>query len=104
MRGLALSLPRRNETALNALVLQRGRFPDPDRANEVVVHEAFATANGFLPGSSFAAVMNGRKQRLVITGVVFSPEHIYVIGPGEIVPDNKRYGVFWMGRKALAAT
>lgn len=103
LRGLALSLPRRNETALNALVLQHGRFPDPDRANEVVVHEAFATANGFLPGSSFAAIMNGRKQRLVITGIVLSPEHIYVIGPGEIVPDNKRYGVFWMGRKALAA-
>jgi putative ABC transport system permease protein len=103
LRGLALSLARRNETALNALVLLQGRLPDPDRANEVVVHEAFATANGFRPGSSFAAVMNGRKQRLVITGIALSPEHIYVIGPGDIVPDNKRYGVFWMGRKALAA-
>ena len=103
LRGLALSLPERNETALNALVLRSGRFPDPDRASEVLLHEAFAAANGFAPGSTFSAVMNGRKQRLTVTGVALSPEHIYVIGPGDLVPDNRRYGVFWMGRKQLAA-
>lgn len=103
LRGLALSLSRHNETALNALVLRRGRFPDPTRTNEVVVHEAFATANGLLPGSTFSAIMNGRKQKLVVAGIALSPEHIYVIGPGDLVPDNRRYGVFWMDRKALAA-
>lgn len=103
LRGLALSLPERNETALNALVLRGGRFPDPDRASEVLLHEAFATANGFGPGSTFSAIMNGRKQRLIVTGIALSPEHIYVIGPGDLVPDNHRYGVFWMNRKQLAA-
>lgn len=103
LRGHALSLPARNETALNAVVLLKGRFPNPDRDNEVLVHESFATANGFGPGSTFWAVMNGRKLRLVVTGIALSPEHIYVIGPGDLVPDNKRYGVFWMHRKALAA-
>lgn len=104
LRGLALSLPRDNNTALNALVLRRGRFPDPGRTNEVLVHEGFATANNLLPGSSFAAIMNGRKQKLVVAGIALSPEHIYVIGVGDLVPDNKRYGVFWMERKAIAAT
>jgi putative ABC transport system permease protein len=104
LRGLALSLPHDNETALNALVLRHGRFPDPDRTNEVVVHEGFATANNLLPGSSFAAIMNGRKQKLVVAGIALSPEHIYVIGLGDLVPDNKRYGVFWMERKAIVAT
>jgi len=103
LRGLALSLPERNETALNALVLRSGRLPDPDRAGEVLLHEAFATANGFGPGATFSAIMNGRKQRLTVTGVALSPEHIYVIGPGDLVPDNKRYGVFWMGRETLSA-
>ena len=42
LRGLALSLPEHNETALNALVLRNGRFPDPDRPSEVLLHEAFA--------------------------------------------------------------
>lgn len=103
LRGLAVSLPRDNDTALNALVLLSGRFPDAERDNEVVLHESFAAANGFTPGSSFAAIMNGRRQKLVVTGIALSPEHIYVIGPGDLVPDNKRYGVFWMDRKALAA-
>ena len=47
--------------------------------------------------------MNGHKQRLVVTGIALSPEHIYVIGPGDLVPDNRRYGVFWMRRNQLAA-
>jgi len=103
LRGLALSMGRRNETSLNSVVLKLGRFPDPARSNEILVHEAFAGANGLQPGSSFSAVMNGRKQRLVVTGIALSPEHIYVIGPGDLVPDDKRYGVFWMDRRALAA-
>ena len=73
LRGLALSLPENEDAALNALVLRSGRFPDPDRTSEVILHEAFATANGFGPGSTFSAVMNGRKQRLVVTGVALSP-------------------------------
>ncbi|MBI1214044.1 MAG: FtsX-like permease family protein [Alphaproteobacteria bacterium] len=102
LRGLALSLAEHNETALNALVLKTGRFPNPERSNEVVVHEAFANANHLVLGSTFSAVMNGRKQRLVVTGIALSPEHIYVIGPGDLVPDDRRYGVFWMDRKVLA--
>lgn len=103
LRGLALSLPEHNETALNALVLRNGRFPDPDRPSEVLLHEAFATANGFGPGSTFSAIMNGHKQRLVVAGIALSPEHVYVIGPGDLVPDNRRYGVFWMRHNQLAA-
>jgi len=103
LRGHALSLPPRNDTALNAVVLLEGRMPNQGREDEVLLHESFATANGFGPGSTFWAVMNGRKLRLIVTGIALSPEHIYVIGPGDLVPDNKRYGVFWMHRKALAA-
>ena len=102
LRGHVLSLPERNETALNAVVLLKGRLPDPDRDNEVLLHESFANANGFAQGSTFWAVTNGRKLRLVVTGIALSPEHIYVIGPGDLVPDNKRFGVFWMQRKVLA--
>lgn len=104
LRGLALSLPARNDVALNALVLRSGRWPDPARANEILLHEAFANARGLVPGSSLSAVMNGHKQKLVVAGIVLSPEHIYVIGPGDLVPDDGRYGVFWMARKPLAAT
>ncbi len=32
-----------------------------------------------------------------------SPEFIYEIAPGGLLPDNKSFGVFWMNREALAA-
>jgi putative ABC transport system permease protein len=39
VRGLAISLPEDNASALNALVLRVGRFPDPARPGEVIVHD-----------------------------------------------------------------
>ena len=103
VRGLAISLPADNASALNAIVLRTGRFPDPSRPDEILVHEAFANAHGFSPGSTFAANINGRRLTMTVVGVALAPEFIYVIAPGEIVPDDARYGVFWMDRKALAA-
>ena len=40
---------------------------------------------------------------LEIAGIALSPEYIYVLGPGDIIPDHARFGVFWMGREALAS-
>ena len=48
-------------------------------------------------------MINGRLRRLTIVGVALSPEYIYSIRPGEIVPDNKRFAIFWMDQQALAA-
>jgi putative ABC transport system permease protein len=50
-----------------------------------------------------AAIVNGRRQALHIVGVALSPEYIYSIPPGELVPDDRRYGIFWMDEQALAA-
>ncbi len=46
--------------------------------------------------------MNGRKRELLVVGVALSPEFIYAVGPGDIMPDNRRFGVVWMSEKALA--
>ena len=35
-------------------------------------------------------------RRLTIVGVALSPEYVYSIRPGELVPDDQRYGIFWM--------
>ena len=50
-----------------------------------------------------AAIINGRRRVLQIVGIALSPEYIYTIPPGEIIPDDRRYGILWMERKALAA-
>jgi putative ABC transport system permease protein len=88
---------------LNDLFLRRGRHPAPGRPDEVLVSEAFAIARGLEPGDGVGAVINGRRRELEIVGVALSPEYIYSIRPGELIPDDARFGVFWMDDRSLAA-
>lgn len=47
-------------------------------------------------------MINGRWKRLRIVGIVLSPEYVYEIKPGDVVPDNRHFGVFWMNEEAVA--
>ncbi|NBB83209.1 MAG: FtsX-like permease family protein [Alphaproteobacteria bacterium] len=102
-RARVLSLPPHGDPALNRLVLRQGRLPDPDRPDEAVIAEAFAEAHGLEPGDGLSAILDGRLERLTIVGIALSPEFIYSIGPGQLVPDDRLYGIVWMGRPALEA-
>lgn len=100
--GRLISVPADERPRLNDLFLRRGSWITPGRADEVLANEAFADAHGFQPGDRVGAIINGRRRELVIVGVVLSPEYVYGIKPGELVPDPKRYGILWMEHEALA--
>lgn len=101
--GQVISLPEIAEPALNRLYMREGRAPEPGRVDEVVVNEGFAKAYGFTSGSRFSAILNGRKRELVVVGIALSPEFIYAVGPGDIMPDDRRFGIIWMSERALAS-
>ncbi len=101
--GLLVSVPGDSRPLLNDVFLRRGRWPDPTRPDEVLASEAFCTAHGFEPGAEIGAIINGRRRTLRIVGIALSPEYVYSIPPGEMIPDDRRYGVFWMEHRALAA-
>jgi putative ABC transport system permease protein len=101
--GRLVSIPARRRPLLNAVSLRRGQWPDPSRPDEVVASEVFCEAHGFGPGDRLAAIVNGRRRTLTIVGIGLAPEYVYAIKPGEIFPDNRRFGVFWMERRALAS-
>lgn len=101
--GQLLSLPERGSPLLNDVIILNGRYPSSQRPNEVAVTDAFANAHGLTVGDSFKAIINGNKRSLEIVGLGMTPEYIYALGPGSLMPDDKRFGVMWMGRKALAA-
>ncbi|MDD4930339.1 MAG: FtsX-like permease family protein [Gallionella sp.] len=84
---------------LNALHLREGRRPM--RPDEVVVSTPFAKAHALQPGDRFYAILNGRRQALTLVGTALSPEFVQQLRPGSVFPDYKRYGVMWMGRRAL---
>ncbi|MCA9048182.1 MAG: ABC transporter permease, partial [Planctomycetaceae bacterium] len=64
---------------------------------------SFAAEHHFSPGDSVNAVLNGRLRRLKIVGVALSPEFVLQIRPGEMLPDTRRYGIFWVPLTTMEA-
>ena len=101
--GRLVSIPDTQRQILNDVALSAGRYIEAGRPDEVIVSEGFAQAHLLRPGSTVRAILNGRRRDLEIVGIGLSPEYIYTIRPGDLMPDDKRFGVFWMERRALAA-
>jgi len=101
--GRLVSVPTGRRPLVNDLFLRRGQWVEPGRSDEVIASEGFVIANSLEIGDRVPAVINGRLRELAIVGVALSPEYIYSIRPGELVPDDRRFGIFWMGEEALAA-
>lgn len=100
--GEIFSLPTSGEPSVNQIYLERGRLPRPDRRDEAVVIESFATAHRLGLGDTIAATIYGGRETVTVVGIALSPEHVYSIAPGQLVPDQRLFGVLWMGRDALA--
>src|SRR4029453_17932423 len=101
--GRAVSVPEFTEPFLNLLHLREGRLPERERVNEVTINEAFANAHNMHVGATFKALLNGKKHELRVVGIALSPEFIYALGPGEVMPADRRFAVLWMSERALAA-
>ncbi len=100
--GRLISIPERRAPMLDDIFLREGRYIEPGQRGEVLVSEAFATANKLTVGDSIGAVMNGKWERLRIVGITLSPEYVYEIRPSEVFPDDGQFGVLWMSRDLLA--
>lgn len=98
-----ISVPRSGMSRLNQLYISRGRMPEPRRAGEIIVSELFADAHGFTTGDTIKATMNGRSQTLKMVGTALSPEYVIQIKPGTLIPDNRRFGIFWINQDDLEA-
>ena len=101
--GRLISIPEHQTQQLNQLHIRSGRYVAPRSEGEVLVHEAFAEAHHLAPGAHVKAIINGKLEELTIVGIALSPEYVYTIQPGQIFPDNKRFGVFWMAYPELSA-
>lgn len=103
VRALINSVDETGRDRLNLVTLSRGHMPRPGETSEVVIDETFAKANGLELGDQVAAQIYGRREMLKIVGMGLAPNYIYALAPGDLIPDDKRFGIFWMGRKGLEA-
>jgi putative ABC transport system permease protein len=97
--GLDAGSPQR----LNKVNLRNGRMVQthPSGAIETLVSEGFAVARQLKPGDQIRALINGKREQLLIVGIALSPEYIFAGMAGS--PDLRGFGVFWVDRRALAA-
>ena len=103
VRALLNSIREDGRDSINRVTLREGRLPEEGKPGEVIVDEAFASANDMALGDRVEALIYGVQQELTVVGIGLAPNYIYALAPGELIPDNRRFGVFWMGQKALEA-
>lgn len=100
--GRLVGLEEHRAQALNLVHLRRGRLPVAGgNAVEAMVSEGFAKARKLQPGDRVGALINGRRETLVIVGIALSPEYVFAGLGGS--PDQRSFGIFWLPRKALGA-
>ncbi|MEM1452143.1 MAG: FtsX-like permease family protein [Planctomycetota bacterium] len=102
--GRMVSIPDDDRPHLIVPHVVRGRLPEPGSYDEVAVSDAFAKAHGLLPGDTLEAVINERSVELRLVGEVMTPEYVYALAPGSVVPDDRLFGILWARRKMLAAS
>ena len=101
--GQLVSIPKPGQPVLNQLFLREGTWITPNRNDEVIVNEPFALAHKLALGDRISIVMKGKKKSFEIVGIGLSPEFIYALAPGALLPDDHRFGILWMAKDALAA-
>jgi len=101
--GQIISLPTHGRPPMNDVYVKAGRFPEPGRANEVLVYEPFGLAHGLQPGSTIPAILNGKLHELLVVGLALSPEYVFAVEPGGITSDDERFAPMWMSKSAVAA-
>ena len=87
---------------LNLLHLREGRLPERERTDEVTVNEGFAKAHGMASARPSRRSSTARSASSRLWASPLSPEFIYALGPGDLMPDDRRFAVLWMSEKALA--
>lgn len=98
-----VSLANGGDEPLNRIHLRRGAGPRPGDARGAVVNEAFAEANILSPGADLRVILNGRLEAFTVDGIALSPEYVYAVRPGLLIPDDRHYAVLWVDRTALEA-
>lgn len=98
-----LSLSTDNQRHINEIRLTSGRRPEARQSQEVVLLESFSQAHNIQPGDQISVTLNGSRRMFDVVGTAQSPEFIYFAAPGEMIPDDARFGVIWIGRPTLAA-
>lgn len=97
-----VSLPDFGPPALNGVVIASGRWPD--RPDEALLLEAFATRWKVVAGDTLPLVLEGVRREVHVVGIANSPEFVFAMPVGSVSPDPSRLAVLWVPLRGLAAS
>jgi putative ABC transport system permease protein len=93
-----VSMPVENNGINRVTITQGEKIQNED--SDVLVIKQFAEAQNLKPGDSIDVPMNGRTFKLRITGIVASPEYIYLMQNEQtIMPSPKTFGIIYISEK-----
>ncbi|MBI5500724.1 MAG: FtsX-like permease family protein [Deltaproteobacteria bacterium] len=87
---------------LNRLVLLSGRMPEPG-AGEALAGDTLLKLHHLRLGDAVTVALEGTRHTLRLVGTATSPEFIFQIRPGDLLPDDAHFAVFWLPESDLAA-
>lgn len=99
INAMVISMPNERRPVLNDVLSQRGDYFTDRRDNEVIVNEKFARSHNLHPGQTVHLLLNNRRQELFIVGTAISSEFVYSLGPGAMIPDPRRFGIFYIKQR-----
>ena len=103
VRAKAISLPDFGAPILNDVLISEGRSINSQHRNEILLLRSFAKARNIKLNDILALTMNGKRWQFEVVGLAQSPEFLYTTAPGEMVPDDARFAVFWLSNTAMEA-
>ncbi len=100
--GTSISMPLDRAPVINDLMLRSGTWFSGEDAQEVILNDAFARANGLKPGNRIKVTLLDRQHDLLVVGTAMSPEFVYLMSADSgIAPDPERFGVMYMPERFL---
>ncbi|MCX7614492.1 MAG: FtsX-like permease family protein [Clostridiales bacterium] len=91
-----ITLPDDKKDVVNDIMIKSGRYFSSSENNQCLVEEGFYKAHNLKPGDEIYPVVGGKEVKLKVIGSVRSPEYVYPLREGELVPDNKKFGIFYI--------
>lgn len=80
---------------LNDIRVTEGAAPAAGQYG-IALSQNFYNANALQPGDTLELAIRGRRIRFSVTGCVQTPEYIYIMPEGSIIPDDKNYGMAYV--------
>ena len=80
---------------LNDILVTQGAAPAVG-SNDICLSEAFYKANQLKEGDTIELALRGRRVSFSVCGSFQTPEYIYIMPEGSLMPDDKSFGIAYV--------